>query len=665
MKNILTSAQTFSKEEYELKLKYILFNSLLLFNVVVVSIATVARYLNGQYIHVAVDTFYIFSSVAILLLTRKYKKHFNYFVYTVIFYSFIVVAFGFSTVLSYSVGISWFMILLMITFFLLGSKDGDIIFLLSLLTILGVAIFKFKLPFMEVALGVIPFFVALIFLHFSENRNRTLKIALKNSNLALQKHNETLCSRVKESDTKISTLHKILDNSPISVIITDLNGSIEYVNPWFSKLTGYSFDEVIGKNPKVLKSDFHNDKYYKNLWRDVKNNQVWNGVFKNIKKSGEVYWESAIIAPINDEDGNITNIMGIKQEITKEIYLKEQLLEKDRQREENFVKTLESFVQMVESRDTYTAGHSQRVAKYSKLIALEMNLSKEECSLIYRAGILHDIGKIATPDSILLKPGKLTNLEYKLITDHVQVSYEILSSIPMYKDMADIIISHHERYDGKGYPQGLKGEEISLLSSIMVVADAFDAMTTNRIYKGRKNIKEALEELRSCSQKHFNPEVVDAAVIALAGVKLEETVNQLPKTDLEKERFSYFYKDQVTGIFNADYLQFILAQNNINREFRCINILYMHNFSIYNNNSGWTAGDRLLTSFTEYLTKKFPEALIFRIYGDDFVLVNREHIDIDLRQFEDLEILTEHNITITNRHIDSSSDNITYKELKE
>ena len=115
MKNILTSDQTFTKKEHELKLKYILFNSLLLFNVLVVSIATVARYLNGQYIHVAFDIFYVLSGITILLLTRKYKNYFNHFIYAVIFYSFIVVAFGFSTVLSHSVGISWFMILLMIT----------------------------------------------------------------------------------------------------------------------------------------------------------------------------------------------------------------------------------------------------------------------------------------------------------------------------------------------------------------------------------------------------------------------------------------------------------------------------------------------------------------------------------------------------------------------
>ena len=160
--------------------------------------------------------------------------------------------------------------------------------------------------------------------------------------------------------------------------------------------------------------------------------------------------------------------IAIKQEITKEVHLRDQLVQKEKEREENFEKTLESFVRMVEERDTYTGGHSERVAHYSLLIAQEMNFCENDSKLIYRAAILHDIGKIATPDNVLLKPGKLSDLEYKLIQEHVSASYEILARIPMYKELADIIICHHERYDGKGYPKGLKGDEMSILSQIMI-----------------------------------------------------------------------------------------------------------------------------------------------------------------------------------------------------
>ncbi|MEA2028381.1 MAG: response regulator, partial [Campylobacterota bacterium] len=128
----------------------------------------------------------------------------------------------------------------------------------------------------------------------------------------------------------------------------------------------------------------------------------------------------------------------------------------------NYEYAINSFVKMIERRDTYTGGHSERVARYSRLIAQELGLSVDECDTIYQAGILHDIGKIITPDSILLKPGKLTQNEYVLIQEHVTVGYEILSEVPMYKHLAHIVHTHHEHYDGSGYPKGLKAKGISL-----------------------------------------------------------------------------------------------------------------------------------------------------------------------------------------------------------
>ena len=474
----------------------------------------------------------------------------------------------------------------------------------------------------------------------------------------LQRKNHQLSTKVKDTNNELLKLHQILDKSPVSIVITDIDGNIEYANPSFTEVTGYTIEEVIGQNPRVLKSDIHSDEYYATLWEDITHNKVWNGTFKNISKSGREYWESAIIAPVNNENGELSNFMAIKQEITQQVYLEDKLFKQDKEKIENFEKTLESFVGMVEQRDTYTAGHSNRMAEYAKLIALEMGYSQEECELLYRASILHDIGKIATPDNVLLKPGKLSKLEYKLIQEHVVASYDILARIPMYKNLADIIISHHERYDGKGYPHGLKEDEIHPLSQIMIVADAFDAMTTNRIYKGRMNIAEAIEELKKCSGTQFHPTVVKSAIKALKNVELYDTVNQLPKTDLEKERFSYFYRDQVTKVYNSDYLKFILSQNKFDKEYICINTLYMHNFHQYNKINGWNKGDKLLDSFAEYLIANFESSLIFRIYGNDFVLLSKEHQDIDMEKLNKLKILTENNITLSNYHINSREKDI-------
>ena len=198
------------------------------------------------------------------------------------------------------------------------------------------------------------------------------------------------------------------------------------------------------------------------------------------------------------------------------------------ERTANYEETIFSFVDMIEQRDTYTAGHTERVAHYCLLIARQMGLGLEEKKKLYKAAILHDIGKVATPDSVLLKPGKLTELDYDLIKLHAFAGYEMLSQIEMYQELAVIIRHHHERYDGAGYPDGLKGEEIPPLSRIMAVGDAFDAMTTNRIYKPKKKISEAMAELRAYSGSQFDPEVVKAALVVLANIEISSTISQLP-----------------------------------------------------------------------------------------------------------------------------------------
>lgn len=378
-----------------------------------------------------------------------------------------------------------------------------------------------------------------------------------------------------------------------------------------------------------------------------------------------------IIKPVDFAQMNMTlyktanKLARFKENLEYKLHLEEMVKKRtkalfalEEEKIQNFENTLLAFVEMIEDRDAYTGGHSQRVAHYSKLIARKMGRSEEECELIYRAGILHDIGKVATPDTVLLKPGKLSGLEYKLIQEHVTVSYELLSKIPMYKKLADIVIYHHERYDGKGYPHGAKGDEIPFLARIMIVADAFDAMTTNRIYKGRKDIVKAIEELKAFSGSQFHPEIVESAVEALSDVELLDSVSQLPITELEKERFAYFYRDQVTDAYNTDYLNFILNRNMLNREYTCINALYLHNFNQYNQKYGWTEGDRLLSALADYLHEHYPLSLIFRLHGDDFILLSKEHLEIDMNQFEGLEMFRKDHISISKRHIDLREEKI-------
>ncbi|MEA2073286.1 MAG: response regulator [Campylobacterota bacterium] len=307
---------------------------------------------------------------------------------------------------------------------------------------------------------------------------------------------------------------------------------------------------------------------------------------------------------------------------------------------ENYEQTLYSMVEMIEERDTYTAGHSKRVAEYAKLIAQEMHYTKEECTKIYQAGILHDIGKVATPDTVLLNPKKLNEIEYKLIQEHVSVGYKLLNHVPMFKELSEIVKSHHERYDGTGYPDGLSAEEINPLSQIMIVADAFDAMTTSRIYKARKSLKDAMDELITLSGVQFHPSVVVAAVKALKSIHIDKNISQLPTTVLEQERFAYFYKDTITHAYNPNYLDVVLMKNGFEKEFSFMYIFYLKNFSSFNNDYSWEKGNEFLEKFATLLVKYFSKSLVFRVFGDDFVVLNSSEIDTTLLN-EQIEKLLE------------------------
>lgn len=312
-------------------------------------------------------------------------------------------------------------------------------------------------------------------------------------------------------------------------------------------------------------------------------------------------------------------------------------------RVEDYEKVLLALVKMIEQRDSYTAGHSQRVATYSKMLALDLGYDEEACDLIYQAGILHDIGKIATPDAILLKPERLSSIEYKLIKEHVKVGTNILQEVPMFNKIIDVIGSHHERYDGDGYPLGLKGDDIAPLARIMIVADAFDAMTTSRIYRHKKSVEESLEEIKSLSCIQFHPEVVQSALRIFADLKIEHETSQLPTSQLEEERFVYFYRDSVSHLHNQKYLSIVLLKNNYTHFYKHLHIVSLHHFSQYNNHFGWEGGDQLLLSFASMLTECFPKALIFRIHANDFILLGEKQLDFGNKPIAAFEkILQEH-----------------------
>ena len=323
----------------------------------------------------------------------------------------------------------------------------------------------------------------------------------------------------------------------------------------------------------------------------------------------------------------------------------------EQERISNYEETILSLVDMIEKRDTYTAGHTRRVAQYCELIAARLGHSPEEIEKLKRAAILHDIGKIAIPDAVLLKPGILTPLEYELIKQHAEEGYETLNRIDMYKELAEIMRSHHEREDGSGYPRGLTSGEIPRLAQIMAVADSFDAMVSNRIYKARKEVPAALEELRQQSGTRFAADVVAAACAALRDVVPPALVDQMPRTPLEHQRFAYFFDDQLTGTHNANYLQ-IMLRHGLPDHLTHAYIVLLHHFSHINADSGWLAGNRALAGFSATLIARYPDTLVFRVMGDDFVLLSAKPLDIDGEQLKALSPLQGSQVEIEVRPLD-------------
>ncbi len=171
--------------------------------------------------------------------------------------------------------------------------------------------------------------------------------------------------------------------------------------------------------------------------------------------------------------------------------------------------SMETFVNFIDAKDPNTKGHSVRVARYSRLIASKLGMSEEECQDIYYIGLLHDCGKISIPQDILMKPSKLTDEEYEIMKSHAFKGYEMLEHFTSISNIGAGAYSHHERYDGRGYPRGLKGSEIPQIGRIICVADAFDAMNSKRCYRDKLNSEVILDELRNNRGKQFDPEITD------------------------------------------------------------------------------------------------------------------------------------------------------------
>jgi HD-GYP domain-containing protein (c-di-GMP phosphodiesterase class II) len=186
-----------------------------------------------------------------------------------------------------------------------------------------------------------------------------------------------------------------------------------------------------------------------------------------------------------------------------------------------YLQFVETMAQALDARDPYTAGHSLRVAEYSRTLALAMGLSKEDAETIHVAAQLHDIGKIGIPDAVLMKPGKLSQEEYGLIKLHPQIGRKILEKVARFKELLPVVELHHENHDGSGYPYGLKGLSVPIEARIVHIADSFDAMTTNRSYRNALTLRAAILEIEGNAGGQFDPVAAKAFLGLIAEGAIE------------------------------------------------------------------------------------------------------------------------------------------------
>ena len=208
--------------------------------------------------------------------------------------------------------------------------------------------------------------------------------------------------------------------------------------------------------------------------------------------------------------------------------INEELNEKNEELEKAYLDTIGILRQTVEAKDTYTRGHSDRVSAYSVLIGEKLGLSDKDIHTLKIGGLFHDIGKIGVPDSILLKSSKLSDDEYSQIKNHPSIGAHILGDVPMFQDIIPIVLHHHERFDGNGYPSQLKGTDIPYFARIAAVADTFDAMTSKRSYRDSLPIDVVKDEIVRCSGTQFDPDIAKVFLDILNNEydKIEEIKNE-------------------------------------------------------------------------------------------------------------------------------------------
>jgi PAS domain S-box-containing protein/putative nucleotidyltransferase with HDIG domain len=324
-------------------------------------------------------------------------------------------------------------------------------------------------------------------------------------------HNITERKLAEEALRKSEEKHRFLVDNANDAIFIAQDGLIKFPNPKTLEILGYSEDDLtkipymdlIHPDDRSLLSEFRQKREGGKELTSTYSIRVRN-------RCGQEIWAQISSVPIAWEDRPAT--LNFVRDITIQKKAEEELRNSLDKLRKITGATIQAMAQTVEVRDPYTAGHQKRVADLARAIATRMELSADRVDGIRMAGVIHDIGKISVPAEILSKPGLLTPLEFSLIKTHSQIGYDILKDIEFPWDIATMVLQHHERLDGSGYPQGVTGERILLEARILTVADVVEAMASHRPYRPSLGLDKALEEIGDKKGRFYDPDVVDACV---------------------------------------------------------------------------------------------------------------------------------------------------------
>jgi len=340
---------------------------------------------------------------------------------------------------------------------------------------------------------------------------------LINTQRELQKMNEQLQQEIierKQAEEEIRRLKDfnegIVQNMAEGIAVEDAEGCIIFVNPAAADLLGYSPEELVGQHwTAIVPSDQHPSVQAAHKRR--MHGEADRYELQLVRQDGTLVPVLVSGSP-RIEEGRFAGTLTVFTDITEHRQVEEELQQSLERLRRTFDETVQALASAIRTRNPYMAGHQQRVTQLACAIAREMGLPEEQIEGIRVAGLIHDIGKISVPVEILSNPNGISDLEYGIIKAHPQIGYDILKAVEFPWPVAEIVLQHHERLDGSGYPQELSGDEILLEARILGVADVVDAMSSHQPYRAARGLDKALEEISQNRGVLYDPGAVGACL---------------------------------------------------------------------------------------------------------------------------------------------------------